>query len=92
MRGAVVTRAHRILRIPVNLRGPSNHSSDFGNFSLRAGRQTGDASRETPREPEGQAPTWNQMGSGNWSSDPDYASEVINLYDRMRAGAGLSGV
>jgi Mannosyl-glycoprotein endo-beta-N-acetylglucosaminidase len=42
--------------------------------------------------PKGKAPTWNQMGNGNWATDPNYASKVINLYNRMRAGAGLPGV
>jgi hypothetical protein len=39
--------------------------------------------------PKGKAPTWNQMGNGNWATDPNYASKVINLYNRMRAYAGL---
>jgi flagellum-specific peptidoglycan hydrolase FlgJ len=39
--------------------------------------------------PKGKAPTWNQMGNGNWATDPNYASTVINLYNRMRSYAGL---
>ena len=42
--------------------------------------------------PKGKAPTWNQMGDGNWATDPNYASKVIDLYNRMRASAGLPGV
>jgi len=42
--------------------------------------------------PKGKAPTWNQMGNGNWATDPNYASKVIDLYNRMRASAGLPGV
>jgi hypothetical protein len=39
--------------------------------------------------PKGKAPTWEHMGSGNWASDPDYASKVISLYNDMREFAGL---
>jgi hypothetical protein len=39
--------------------------------------------------PKGKAPTWNEMGNGNWATDPDYAAKVINLYNGMRAYAGL---
>jgi hypothetical protein len=39
--------------------------------------------------PKGKAPTWNDMGNGNWATDPNYASKVINLYNRMRSYAGL---
>lgn len=42
--------------------------------------------------PKGKAPNWNDMGNGNWATDPDYASKVIDLYNRMRASAGLPGV
>jgi Mannosyl-glycoprotein endo-beta-N-acetylglucosaminidase len=42
--------------------------------------------------PKGKAPTWNQMGNGNWATDPNYAAKVINLYNQMRAYAGLPGV
>src|SRR6266536_2653127 len=38
--------------------------------------------------PKGKAPPWNQMGNGNWATDPNYASKVIDLYNRMRAYAG----
>lgn len=39
--------------------------------------------------PKGKAPTWNQMGNGNWAADPDYGAKVIDLYNRMRSYAGL---
>jgi hypothetical protein len=42
--------------------------------------------------PKGKAPTWNQMGNGNWATDPNYGAKVINLYNQMRAYAGLPGV
>jgi len=42
--------------------------------------------------PKGKAPTWNAMGNGNWASAPDYASKVLNLYNGMRAFAGLPPV
>ena len=38
--------------------------------------------------PKGKAPNWNDMGNGNWATDPDYASKVIDLYNRMRTYAG----
>jgi Mannosyl-glycoprotein endo-beta-N-acetylglucosaminidase len=43
-------------------------------------------------QPKGKAPTWNQMGNGNWATSPNYASNVINMYNRMRAYAGLPAV
>jgi hypothetical protein len=33
--------------------------------------------------PKGKAPTWEQMGGGNWAADPDYASKVLGLYTDM---------
>ena len=42
--------------------------------------------------PKGKAPTWNQMGNGNWATDPSYGAKVINLYNQMRADAGLPAV
>ena len=30
--------------------------------------------------PKGKAPTWEQMGGGNWASDPDYGRKVLDLY------------
>jgi hypothetical protein len=42
--------------------------------------------------PKGKAPTWNQMGNGNWATSTTYASSVLNLYNRMRAFAGLPPV
>jgi flagellum-specific peptidoglycan hydrolase FlgJ len=42
--------------------------------------------------PKGRAPLWNDMGNGNWATDPNYASKIISLYNRMRAYAGLAPV
>ena len=36
---------------------------------------------------KGHAPLWNQMGSGNWATDPTYAGKVINLFAQMVAFA-----
>lgn len=36
---------------------------------------------------KGWALTWNQMGSGNWATDPNYSSKVLNVYGRMVAYA-----
>ena len=30
--------------------------------------------------PKGKAPTWNQMGSGNWASATTYANSILTLY------------
>jgi hypothetical protein len=32
---------------------------------------------------KGKAPLWNEMGNGNWATDPTYAHKVIDLYARM---------
>ncbi len=42
--------------------------------------------------PKGKAPTWNQMGNGNWAMDPGYASAVLSIYNSMRQFAGLPPV
>lgn len=34
-------------------------------------------------QPPGKAPTWNQMGNGNWATDPTYAGKIIGLYTGM---------
>jgi Mannosyl-glycoprotein endo-beta-N-acetylglucosaminidase len=36
---------------------------------------------------KGWAPTWQLMGHGNWATDPDYATKVLGLYQRMIAYA-----
>jgi hypothetical protein len=36
---------------------------------------------------KGWALTWNQMGNGNWATDPNYSSKVLNVYGRMVAHA-----
>jgi Mannosyl-glycoprotein endo-beta-N-acetylglucosaminidase len=42
--------------------------------------------------PKGKAPTWNDMGNGNWATSPNYAASVLNLYNRMRMYWGLPPV
>ena len=32
---------------------------------------------------KGWAPTWEEMGGGNWATDPSYAGKVLAVYDRM---------
>ena len=32
---------------------------------------------------KGWAPTWRDMGHGNWATDPNYAGKVIGVYDAM---------
>jgi hypothetical protein len=41
-------------------------------------------------QPPGKAPTWEQMGAGNWATDRDYARKVLGVYARMLAHAGLA--
>jgi len=36
---------------------------------------------------KGWALTWNQMGNGNWATDPNYSSKVLTVYGRMVAFA-----
>lgn len=40
----------------------------------------------TPRckwvQPKGKAPTWDDMGNGNWATDPGYAAKIASLYGR----------
>jgi hypothetical protein len=36
---------------------------------------------------KGWAPTWSDMGHGNWATDPAYAGKVIGIYHRMVAFA-----
>ena len=35
--------------------------------------------------PKGKAPTWNQMGNGNWATSKTYATSILNLYSEARA-------
>ncbi|WP_052664277.1 S-layer homology domain-containing protein [Nitriliruptor alkaliphilus] len=48
---------------------------------------------ESPRfdlvDPKGKASTWEQMGGGNWATDPHYSTKILNLYGAMRQHAGL---
>ncbi len=34
---------------------------------------------------KGAAPVWNEMGGGNWATDPYYAGKVLRVYARMLA-------
>jgi peptidoglycan hydrolase CwlO-like protein len=38
---------------------------------------------------KGWAPTWRDMGHGNWATAPHYAEAVIGVYRRMTAFAGI---
>jgi hypothetical protein len=42
--------------------------------------------------PKGKAPTWNDMGNGNWATDPMYGQTVIGIYNQMRQWLGLPPV
>ncbi len=42
--------------------------------------------------PKGKAPTWEQMGNGNWATDTEYASKVLSVYNDMRAFAGFPSI
>jgi len=39
--------------------------------------------------PKGRAPTWNQMGNGNWASASTYATTILTLYDEARVFNGV---
>jgi hypothetical protein len=43
-------------------------------------------------DPKGKAPSWEQMGNGNWATDPGYALKVVGLYNDMRLYYGLSPI
>jgi hypothetical protein len=36
---------------------------------------------------KGKAPLWNQMGNGNWATDPNYAPKVVLVFAQMVAFA-----
>jgi hypothetical protein len=44
---------------------------------------------ESPRfhlvTPKGKAPNWEDMGGGNWATDPAYATKILNIYASMRS-------
>ncbi len=48
---------------------------------------------ESPRfdlvHPKGKAPTWERMGRGNWATDPNYSTKILDMYAAMRRHAGL---
>jgi hypothetical protein len=39
--------------------------------------------------PKGKAPTWNQMGNGNWATASHYANSILTLYTEALAFNGL---
>jgi hypothetical protein len=39
--------------------------------------------------PKGRAPTWNQMGNGNWATSSTYASSILTLYTEALAFHGM---
>ena len=39
--------------------------------------------------PKGKAPTWNQMGNGNWATAPTYAESILSLYREALTFNGL---
>lgn len=39
--------------------------------------------------PKGKAPTWNQMGNGNWATASTYANSILTLYTEALAFHGL---
>jgi hypothetical protein len=38
--------------------------------------------------PKGRAPTWNQMGNGNWATSTTYATTILTLYTELLAFSG----
>ena len=39
--------------------------------------------------PKGRAPTWNDLGSGNWATSPRYGVSILSLYNEARAFNGV---
>ena len=39
--------------------------------------------------PKGKAPTWNQLGNGNWATASTYASSILSLYTEALAATGV---
>ena len=42
--------------------------------------------------PKGRAPTWNQMGNGNWATAPTYSSSILGLYADALAFSGMRAI
>jgi hypothetical protein len=40
---------------------------------------------------KGKVPLWNQMGHGNWATDPNYAGKVLRIYSAMLAFSARTG-
>ena len=40
--------------------------------------------------PKGKAPTWNQMGNGNWATASTYANSILTLLGEALAFHGLA--
>ncbi|MGH9386781.1 MAG: glucosaminidase domain-containing protein [Vicinamibacterales bacterium] len=38
--------------------------------------------------PKGKAPTWNELGNGNWATATTYGASILALYDEARAFSG----
>ena len=45
--------------------------------------------RFTYVRPYGKAALWEQMGNGNWATDPDYAGKVLGVWGSMLAFSGV---
>lgn len=41
-------------------------------------------------QPKGRAPLWEQMGNGNWATDPGYARKVLSVWYSMLDHAGVA--
>ena len=39
--------------------------------------------------PKGRAPTWNQLGGGNWATAPGYGAKILSLYSEALAFNGV---
>ncbi|HEX6310533.1 MAG TPA: glucosaminidase domain-containing protein [Acidimicrobiia bacterium] len=83
------------------VRAQVQHLRNYGDASSRAdglthppspywyGHDPGTAARNfNTFFAKGWAPTWEEMGAGNWATDPGYAGKVLAVYDRMLAWVG----
>ena len=94
--GAVVTdgpRADHLVRLRDGIRGQIQLLVNYADANSRAANLhhpvspyiwRSDAAFDTYFA-KGWAPTWSDMGHGNWATDPAYAGKVIAVYRSMVA-------
>jgi hypothetical protein len=74
-----------------HLRSYADPTSRAGNLHYPLIDAGGSANSYDTFYKKGVAPTWSQMGNGNWATAPDYAEKVLGIYNKMLIFAGLPG-